>query len=247
MTERCEIWMSGLAAETTADLALLNPVELARRDRYLFAADRSRFTLGVALSRRLAGRMLGLAPEHVHLDRTCERCGEPHGKPSLPGTGVHLSISHSADLVAVAITRAAAVGLDVELIDPALRTGSDFPGSIRPDGIQPDGIQPDGIQPDGIQPDGIKPPSAPDFFRTWCRTEAVVKATGDGLRVPPESVIVSRPDEAPRLVAYPRAIAALQLADLDLEPGYAAALAILTTESVEITVNRSDGVFAPAN
>ncbi|MCU1480865.1 MAG: 4-phosphopantetheinyl transferase [Subtercola sp.] len=248
--------MTGLAAETTADLALLNPVELARRDSYVFAADRSRFTLGVALSRRLAGRMLGVAPAQVNLDRSCVRCGAPHGKPALPGTGVHLSISHSADLVAVAITRAAPVGLDVELIDPARRAGTNVAGSDLASS-DPVGGDPVGGRRFGSGSfSSDQRASDADFFRTWCRTEAVVKATGDGLRVPPEFVIVSPPHKAPRLLAYPRAIPALQLFDLDLdlhvdvaaalaqepdlEPGYAAALAILTTESVTISVHRAE-------
>ena len=78
-----------------------------------------------------------------------------------------------------------------------------------------------------------------DFFRSWSRKEALVKATGDGLSVPLNEVVVDDAAAGPRLVAYPgRPRLAARLFDLERRDGYAAALAVLTAAPVEV-VERS--------
>jgi phosphopantetheinyl transferase len=42
--------------------------------------------------------------------------GRHHGRPRLPGTGLHASISHSGATVAVAVSSAGAVGVDVQQV-----------------------------------------------------------------------------------------------------------------------------------
>jgi len=73
-----------------------------------------------------------------------------------------------------------------------------------------------------------------DFITYWTRKEAVVKATGDGLAVPLREVLVSAPDAAPRLLAYPARTLTAVLRDLAPRPGYAAALAVLAAEPVAV-------------
>src|SRR6476659_3894222 len=90
--------------------SVLDHLESERCQRYRLAADRDRFTLAGALLRMVAGRALGVGASAVVVDRTCDTCGEPHGRPRLPGCGLQVSISHSGDVVTVAVTAAGPVG-----------------------------------------------------------------------------------------------------------------------------------------
>ena len=63
----------------------------------------------------------------------------------------------------------------------------------------------------------------------WVRKEAVLKATGHGLRIPPDQVEVSGPGEDPALLGWPLDIdpASVDLHTLDPGDGYAGAVALL--------------------
>jgi 4'-phosphopantetheinyl transferase len=126
----------------------------------------------------------------------------------IPGSGLHVSVSHSADRVAVALTRLGPVGVDVEEI-----------GDLDPDELAPLVLGP-----------GERAEASREFFTYWTRKEAAVKATGDGLRVPLRDVRVSGPHEAARLISYPgRPGWEMTLTDLRPGIGYAGALAVLST------------------
>src|SRR3954452_22176139 len=98
----CDIyWAAADFLEAPHD-AVLDDIECVRRDRYLREEDRTRFTLGAVLLRLVVGSA-------QPIDRTCERCGEPHGRPRLPGDDRHVSVTHSGAIAAVAITGAGPV------------------------------------------------------------------------------------------------------------------------------------------
>ncbi len=78
-----------------------------------------------------------------------------------------------------------------------------------------------------------------DFFTYWVRKESVVKATGDGLRVPLSQVVVSSAGEPARLRRYPGGSPTASMADLEVPPGYHGAVTVLTAEPLRVTVNRS--------
>jgi 4'-phosphopantetheinyl transferase len=67
------------------------------------------------------------------------------------------------------------------------------------------------------------------FLIAWTRKEAVTKAVGEGLAMPFKEVVVSPAGQPPVLIAwpYPRAPQDVSLFDLDAEPGYVAALAVI--------------------
>jgi 4'-phosphopantetheinyl transferase len=193
-------------------------VERARREALRRPADRDRFTVAAALLRLVAARWTGLAPERVPVERTCDRCGKPHGRPRIPGYDLHVSISHSGRRVAVA-TAPVPVGVDVEEVREL--SVAELSGYVLGPDEQADGLA--------------------GFFRYWARKESAVKATGDGLSVPLAGVRVSRPDEPARLLGYatrPELVATMR--DLAPVPGYAAAVTVLAPEPWQITEHPAD-------
>jgi 4'-phosphopantetheinyl transferase len=219
----CQVWWARLADCRPGHRRLLDPVEAERRAAYRLPADQDRFTLGVVLTRTVLAAHLGAAPEQVKLDRSCPDCDRPHGRPRLVAGGVadggvSFSLSHSGDLVGAAFALAPAVGLDVEQVAPQ-----------RADGLV-DAVLSQRERADHERSDPAR--RGPAFFRYWVRKEAVLKATGEGLRVPLTEVRVSAADQAPRLVEWagrPDAPARFALYDLDCGPGHAASLAVIDT------------------
>ena len=210
-----DVWWARLGDYSAGLDRLLSTVEVDRAARLRRPEDRVRQVLGATMLRLAAGAATGTAPEAVTVDRTCPGCGEPHGRPALPGTGLHASITHSGDLVGLALTTVAPVGLDVERI-----------AEVDVAGLGRTVLH---------ETERATPPALPDFFTYWTRKEAVVKATGDGLAASLAEVRVTGPAEPPGLLAYPgRAHMPAHLADLHPDGGYRAALAVLTDHPVPV-------------
>jgi 4'-phosphopantetheinyl transferase len=201
---------------------LLDDIERQRWTAYRRTADRERFLVGCALAKTVLAAYAGQCPADVRFDRTCGRCGQPHGKPVLTGGGFEHSVSHSGDLVAVAVA-ADPVGVDVEQLD----------GRVRPLGDDGDTRGLAGLvfsEEEQASLDAVRPADRTRaFLVAWTRKEAVTKATGDGLRAKFSDVVVAGAQGAPRLVAwpYPQAPQSVSLLDLEAAPGYVAALAVL--------------------
>ena len=147
------------------------------------------------------------------------------------GSGVCLSVSHSGEWIVVAASKEAAVGVDVEritdvdiaLLEPMVFSAAEVTTELA----------------GALHGDLCAAAARVDFFRAWTRKEAVVKATGDGLLVPLNQVVVSDCAAGHRLIGYPgRPELAAQLFDLEGRDGYAAALAVIGDAPVEI-VERS--------
>lgn len=119
----------------------------------------------------------------------------PNGKPELVGGGLAFNVAHSGELALIAISRDGSVGVDLEQHRP-LRDAAATAGRFF------------------TAPEAALVAAEPvQFFRLWCRKEAWLKAQGIGLRLPLDTVDVR--GEVPGWL----------LADLDLAPGYAAAVA----------------------
>ncbi|GAA1313821.1 4'-phosphopantetheinyl transferase family protein [Saccharothrix xinjiangensis] len=198
---RCEVWWARPVDGLTG---LLDADERARLARFRDRGALLRHVTGRALARVLLGRELGASPAGVRLTASCERCGCANGKPRLAEPrGVHFSVSHSGDRVVVALSRGADVGVDVEETGPVDPRAAELAGC----------------------------PAGAGFHLAWARKEAVLKATGHGLSVPPAAVRLSPPDEPPRLLGWsgPEPLGTpVALHDLDAGPGYAASVALLT-------------------
>lgn len=221
-TAICNVAVAHLSLFRRAHGSVLDPSERARAARFRQEADRVRFVLGSVLARAAAGAEVAEPPQAIVLNRSCPDCGEPHGKPQIIGHDLEISIAHSGDLVAVACSRAGAVGIDVE--SRAATRGVDHRDLGR------------SVCSTFELQDVI---DWPTFLTYWTRKEAILKATGHGLRLPMTEVVVSAPHEPPTLLAFPAATVPIcQLATLDVGPNHIGAVAVLTAAA--LTVNVSD-------
>jgi 4'-phosphopantetheinyl transferase len=181
-------------ADASSDLRhLLDETERTRLDAYSRADDQQRFVVGCATAKLAVGRYLDFPAERIEFARTCSNCGRPHGKPRLrvpTDAELELSISHAGDFVAVALTRQAPIGVDVERLDRSLPIEELAPTVLADTEISALSAM-------------SKKEQCRSFLVWWTRKEAVVKAMGQGFQTPPSEIVVSRPEEPPRLLAWP--------------------------------------------
>ena len=111
-----EVRLASLQSAEVTLASLLNHPERERLDRIVAEADRARFLLGAAFLRQGVGEHLGIDPKKVEIDRTCTTCGAWHGRPTVPGSDLQLSVAHSGTVVAVAMAAGYRIGVDVERI-----------------------------------------------------------------------------------------------------------------------------------
>lgn len=185
-------------ASAPHDTSVLSPDEWRRVARIRSAAARGRYVAGRTCLRSALADALGCEPRAVPL-----RLGQ-EGRPELtiPST-LSFSVSHSGDVVVVAVSATGPVGVDVEradrsplppaaawLTDSERRTLERLPESVRDRAL----------------------------VRRWTAKEAVTKALGAGLTVPLASVrVAGARAESP--------CRTWRLTDLDVPTGVVATLA----------------------
>ncbi len=91
---------------------MLGRDERSRAERFVRAEDRRRYIVSHGVLRRLLGERLGIGPSEVGFETL------PRGKPFVPNSHWHFSLSHSGDLMAVALARSLQLGVDVEQMRP---------------------------------------------------------------------------------------------------------------------------------
>lgn len=141
---------------------LLDPDERSRAARFRFPADRSRYLAAHIALRDILGRYLQIDPAHIRY-RTNE-----YGKPFVADQPVEFSLSHSSDVILIAVTRDRSVGIDVERIRPDL----DFQPIVDRHFSAREKSELLSVPP------GIR---YQYFFGMWTRKEAVLKMVGWGL------------------------------------------------------------------
>lgn len=144
----------------------ISEAERSRYYRYVFEKDRSTFLLGRGLLRYVVGHYSGQSPQQVvfsegrygrlFLDRTPE---------------LSFNLSHSHEVVCIAISRSFRVGVDIEFSDP-FRAQLDIADQFFT-----------------MEECSTIRSSAPDerhlaFFRLWTLKEAYIKCIGKGLSIP---------------------------------------------------------------
>lgn len=149
----------------TATTAVLDPSERERAQRFRRTEDRDRHRLGRAVLRLVLGAWLDRDPAALRF-----RYG-PHGKPLLEGCadgGPHFNLAHSGALILLAFHPCAPVGVDVERQRPD-RDWRPIAARILP-AWELEALE--ALAP-ALQPQG--------FLQAWCRLEAQLKASGEGL------------------------------------------------------------------
>lgn len=168
---RVEVWVQERSAPGASGErleTLLTAAERSRRDRYRRPEDQDRFGLGRALCRTILGLRLGRPPSSIELEVG------PLGRPVLANApqGPWFSISHSGELVVVALAPTPHVGVDVEREDRAIAV-QDLAGRV----CTPAEQAALAARPVRDQPRR--------FCEMWTLKEAYAKATGLGLRLDP--------------------------------------------------------------
>ena len=154
-------------------LALLSPAEKARRLRFRYAADQQRFMVGRALTRLAIASQLSCLPQEIGIVITTS--GKPELDPN-PAT-LTFSISHSGDLVVLALVAEGTVGVDVERIAP----------EVAPDLMMP--LVCSLLESNGINSLPSHKQQVERFLSLWTLKEAYLKATGVGLATDPREVV----------------------------------------------------------
>jgi 4'-phosphopantetheinyl transferase len=107
--------------------ALLAGYERDRAASFRFPRDAADFVAAHVLVRLAAAEVLGTTAERLTLAQRCERCGGPHGRPSIvESPDLAVSLSHTRGYVAAA-AGSGPLGVDVEA--SPLR-GAELPRSV---------------------------------------------------------------------------------------------------------------------
>ena len=190
-----------------------------RAERFHFPEDRARFLIGRALLRKIHGDFYSKTSGKIELAYT-ER-----GQPYIPQhENSHFSISHTHDLVALALTTRSRVGIDVEYVQPKINlielaerilSEKDFRAfqSLS------------------------EPEKQAAFFRVWTRKEAYLKARGEGISEELEKISVSfARDEVTQVSDEREESVALnwRLHTLPVPAGYAGCLACEAQKQIDL-------------
>lgn len=156
------VWRAELSP-TPAARAALSRDDLERADRFHFDRDRDRFIASRGIQRQVLSQYVGIAPHKLKFE------AGPFGKPALPGdTTLRFNLSHSGNLMLLALTHAREIGVDVEEMK------QNVPFETLADHY---------FDPEDAWDLRLLPASerAWKFYDVWTCTEAQLKASGIGL------------------------------------------------------------------
>lgn len=156
------LWLVPLDSPLAATDPVLTADEWLRAERFHHAIDRQRYIASHTALRNILAPYVPASPGSLRFIR-----GD-FGKPSLAGSLLRFNLSHSEDLMLLAITHGREVGVDLE----AVRENLSF--EMLSDHYFP----PEDQWQLRITPE---PQRRAKFFEIWTRAEAQLKARGLGL------------------------------------------------------------------
>jgi len=214
--DEIHVWRIALQEELAPRLrSILSPDECARADRFHFPRDRNRFTVARGSLRTILGRYLKHNPEQLSFSYS------QFGKPALvdhpDAHELSFNLSHANELALLAVTRARAIGVDIEFIRPEFASAEIAERFFSSHEVAELRALPAATQREA-------------FFNCWTRKEAYIKAIGEGLSMPLNQFHVSlAPGSAAALLGNLRDAAEVtrwSLAELVPGPEYVAAVAV---------------------
>ncbi|MEU1188972.1 4'-phosphopantetheinyl transferase superfamily protein [Streptomyces sp. NPDC005859] len=185
----------------------------------LSSASRSGAHPGLASGAAHPGLSSGAAhPDLSSASRSGAHPGLASGSRSGGPPACDFSVTHSGALVGVAVFRGGEVGLDVE----------ESHGDMDVDSAARVALSDAELAALYARPADERRPA---FLRTWTRKEAVLKALGVGLGVPPRGLELSEPDRPPTVLTWPGRLTPrrMVLADLVVDGVHPAAVAVAPT------------------
>jgi 4'-phosphopantetheinyl transferase len=173
-TDEIHVWLAFHAADPHPARreeygALLSAPEREREARLRFDQDKFRFRVTRAMTRRVLAGYLGIDPSDCGFENN------PHGRPSLVARGgsntLSFNLSHTRDLIVLAVTRGREIGVDVERVH-GQRPTADLARHYFAD-FESDHVV---NAPEYLREDL--------FFQYWTLKESYIKARGLGLAIP---------------------------------------------------------------
>jgi len=189
--------------------SLLNEEELTKAGSYYFDRDRNCYIIARGVLRTLLSSYLNTSP--LALQFTYNQ----HGKPFLLNSPLYFNVSHSKDIILIAISNQEKTGVDIEHMDSSrdyLKIAQRFfsPGEYQ------------------ALIACSKENQAEAFFNIWTAKEAYIKAVGKGLWIDLNSFAVSVWPTAPACLLHSadETIADWHLQRFNPWEGYKAAYAV---------------------
>ncbi len=165
LDEGTHLWRINLET-TTKQTALLSAEESARFARYRFARDRERHATARSSLRQILSYYLNVPPATLAIAYAA------NGKPFLPDyPTLHFNLSHAGGWALIGISKQQAIGVDVEPVDRSFAVADLVRRFFSTTEIPQILTQPAHAQHAA-------------FYLAWTRKEAIIKAHGDGLRLP---------------------------------------------------------------
>jgi 4'-phosphopantetheinyl transferase len=213
--DEVHVWRASLDQPAADYAMLLSTDEQGRGERFRFEQERRRFIVGRGTLRIILGRYLNLAPENLEFEY------RPHRKPVLSAgllqPELNFNLSHSEEMMLLAVTQTREVGVDLEYIRPSLDVEKLAEQFFSPS---------ERAELDAL-PSNKRLNS---FFSGWTRKEAYLKARGDGMTYPLDQFSVCMDcDQPAKLLEVkddPRELSRWSFHNLTPAPGYVGALAV---------------------
>jgi 4'-phosphopantetheinyl transferase len=193
----------------------LSPEELQRGNRLLDRDKRDRFLAGRAVLREILAGHLGEDPGSIRLSEG--EFGKPHLSDHLEADSITFNVSHTRELLLIAIAAGREVGVDLEQVrqDLSYRTMAERYFSPHE------------------QEDLFSLPASEQigaFYRCWTRKEAYLKGTGTGFSQPSNGFDMALlPGQPAALLAHrgsPGEVGRWNICDVEVPQGYCAAVAV---------------------